>query len=154
MQRKDDTAIASTSSSSGPISLLEMTRDTQWADWWLQRKTGSLGVSTGYPLPDKPHFSCSAVLSLSGFYFRPDSIATAQQQRQLGDEKEEVAAAVSASSAFQSGTNRYQDEPVAGESSEESDPEESASVLARDEANIPRSSNGGGDGVKKTTANA
>jgi hypothetical protein len=58
-----------------PMSLLEhLSRDTGWADWLLQRKTGSLGVSSSYPSSDKPYFSCSAALSLSGFYFRPDTI--------------------------------------------------------------------------------
>ncbi|KAL3921490.1 MAG: hypothetical protein SGILL_002719 [Bacillariaceae sp.] len=35
--------------------------------WW-QRHFARLGVSTGYPIPSPPHFSCSGVLSLSGLY--------------------------------------------------------------------------------------
>lgn len=37
-------------------------------DWW-QKHFARLGVSTGYPIPSPPHFSCSAILSLSGLYF-------------------------------------------------------------------------------------
>jgi len=73
----DDTATANSSSSSSKmknkdrkvLSLVEQAQESKWADWLVQRKTGSLGISTGYPIPDKPHFSFSAVLSLSGFYF-------------------------------------------------------------------------------------
>ena len=38
-------------------------------EYWLQSKTGSLGLSTSGPTPDPPHFSCSACLSLSGFHY-------------------------------------------------------------------------------------
>ncbi|CAB9510555.1 expressed unknown protein [Seminavis robusta] len=55
-----------------PVSLFD--ESAPWAEWWLQRHTGCLGVSTGGPIPYPPHFSCSAVLSLSGFYFSPDTI--------------------------------------------------------------------------------
>lgn len=37
-------------------------------DWW-QKHFGSIGLSTGYPIPVPPSFSCSAQLSLSGLYF-------------------------------------------------------------------------------------
>jgi hypothetical protein len=37
-------------------------------DWW-QTHFGSIGLSTGAPIPDPPHVSCSACLSLSGLYF-------------------------------------------------------------------------------------
>ena len=66
------------------ISLVEQAQDSKWADWIVQRKTGSLGISTGYPIPDKPHFSCSAVLSLSGFYFLQDLLLNKQRQLRSG----------------------------------------------------------------------
>lgn len=44
-------------------------KTTTTFDWW-QKHFGSLGVSTGYPIPVPPRFSCSANLSLSGLYFR------------------------------------------------------------------------------------
>mmetsp|Transcript_25324 Transcript_25324/g.56279 ORF Transcript_25324/g.56279 Transcript_25324/m.56279 type:complete len:889 (+) Transcript_25324:3-2669(+) len=37
---------------------------------WITRRTGSLGISWGGPIPDSPFWSASAVLSLSGFYPR------------------------------------------------------------------------------------
>jgi hypothetical protein len=43
--------------------------------WW-QKHFGSIGTSTGYPLPSPPHFSCSACLSLSGFYFQDQSVTS------------------------------------------------------------------------------
>jgi len=36
---------------------------------WLRKHFASLGVSTSGPIPDTPHISCSANLSLSGLYF-------------------------------------------------------------------------------------
>lgn len=42
-------------------------RNGRWSNW-LRGKTSSLGISTGYPIPDYPPVSCSAVFSLSGFY--------------------------------------------------------------------------------------
>lgn len=75
-RRRSTTQVSQQSSPSAKIqtfSMLDYARESKWAEW-CQRKTGSLGVSTGYPIPDKPHFSCSAVLSLSGFYFQPDTI--------------------------------------------------------------------------------
>eukprot|EP00934_Nitzschia_sp_Nitz4_P000894 Nitzschia sp. Nitz4//scaffold30_size153850//32634//33824//NITZ4_002765-RA/size153850-processed-gene-0.207-mRNA-1//-1//CDS//3329547223//894//frame0 len=38
-------------------------------DWW-QQHFGSFGLSTGYPLPRPPHYSCSLNLGLSGLYFQ------------------------------------------------------------------------------------
>jgi len=35
---------------------------------WLKTKTGSLGLSTGGPIPDTPPIASSCVLSLSGFF--------------------------------------------------------------------------------------
>lgn len=35
---------------------------------WFKEKTGSLGLSSGGPIPDSPPFSSSCVLSLSGFF--------------------------------------------------------------------------------------
>lgn len=43
--------------------------------WW-QQHFGSIGTSTGYPLPLPPHFSCSACLSLSGFYFQDQAVSS------------------------------------------------------------------------------
>lgn len=37
---------------------------------WVRRRTGSLGVSWGGPIPESPFWSASALLSLSGFYPR------------------------------------------------------------------------------------
>lgn len=38
-------------------------------EYWLRRKTSSMGLSTSGPTPSPPHFSCSACLSLSGFHY-------------------------------------------------------------------------------------
>jgi hypothetical protein len=38
-------------------------------DWWLKH-AGSIGLSSGFPVPTPPHFSCSACLSLSGLYWK------------------------------------------------------------------------------------
>jgi hypothetical protein len=71
-----------------PLSLFEhISRDTGWADWLLQRKTGSLGVSSSYPSSDKPYFSCSAALSLSGFDFKPDTIRKEDRGFAIHDEQ-------------------------------------------------------------------
>jgi hypothetical protein len=43
--------------------------------WW-QKHFGSIGTSTGYPMPLPPHFSCSACLSLSGFYFQDQTVSS------------------------------------------------------------------------------
>ncbi|KAL3921517.1 MAG: hypothetical protein SGILL_002708, partial [Bacillariaceae sp.] len=43
---------------------------------WFQKHFGRLGVSTGYPIPTPPNFSCSAVLSLSGLYFGSNKAPT------------------------------------------------------------------------------
>lgn len=141
--KRGDTALVASSSSSSsstafqPTSLLEKVRDTDWAEWWLRRKTGSLGVSTGYPIPDKPHFSCSGVLSLSGFYFRRETVSSTAG----GVSKEdEVAAAVTAS-MLKSGKNTSQEEE-----DETSESEEDTAGLARNVASA--------SSVKKTTANA
>lgn len=37
---------------------------------WLRTKIASLGISTSGPTPDEPHFSCSTLLSLSGFHYK------------------------------------------------------------------------------------
>eukprot|EP00980_Cylindrotheca_fusiformis_P011861 scaffold2817_cov130-Cylindrotheca_fusiformis.AAC.16 len=37
--------------------------------WW-QKHFASIGLSTSYPIPSPPNFSCSAQLSLSGFNFQ------------------------------------------------------------------------------------
>ncbi len=39
------------------------------SDWW-DKHFGSLGLSSGYPLPLPPHYSCSLCLGLSGLYFK------------------------------------------------------------------------------------
>ena len=83
-------------------SLLEQSRNSQWADWLLQRKTGSLGLSTGYPIPDKPYFSCSAFLSLSGFYFQK------QQKQQKQQQQSSKAAASAAARGLSSNTMNNQ----------------------------------------------
>lgn len=82
-------AASSSSPSLSPVSLLERTQSTQRAEWWLRRKTGSLGVSTSYPIPDKPFFGCSALLSLSGFYFRPDVLSSTQQQQRQQQQQQQ-----------------------------------------------------------------
>lgn len=38
-------------------------------DWW-DKHFGSFGLSSGYPLPLPPHYSCSACLGVSGLYLR------------------------------------------------------------------------------------
>jgi hypothetical protein len=38
-------------------------------DWW-QKHFGSIGLSTSYPIPIHPHFSCSAHLFLSGLFLK------------------------------------------------------------------------------------
>ena len=35
---------------------------------WFKEKTGSLGIVSSHPIPEYPTFSCSGILSLSGFY--------------------------------------------------------------------------------------
>lgn len=37
---------------------------------WFARRSAALGLSTSGPIPDDPFLTCSALLSLSGFYFR------------------------------------------------------------------------------------
>lgn len=37
---------------------------------WLRRKVAAFGLSTGRPTPAKPHYFCTAMLTMSGFYFR------------------------------------------------------------------------------------
>jgi len=49
------------------ISFLKRTKDV---DMWLRQHTGSLGLSNSGPIPDYPHLSCSAVLSMSGLYWK------------------------------------------------------------------------------------
>jgi len=48
----------------------EFLRANRQVPAWWQKRFGSFGVQTGYPIPDHPNFSCSAQLSLSGLYFR------------------------------------------------------------------------------------
>jgi hypothetical protein len=36
---------------------------------WIIRRVAAVGLSTSCPIPDEPYFSCSALLSLSGYYF-------------------------------------------------------------------------------------
>jgi len=43
-------------------------RDKQLVEY-LRRRSGSLGVTLGGPNPFPPHLSCSAVLTLSGFFY-------------------------------------------------------------------------------------
>ncbi|CAJ1950326.1 unnamed protein product [Cylindrotheca closterium] len=51
------------------------------ADWW-QKHFGSVGLSTSYPIPVSPGFSCSAQLSLSGLYFeRKKEVRPSQSSR-------------------------------------------------------------------------
>lgn len=40
---------------------------------WFARRSGAIGLSTGAPVPDAPYVSCSAILSLSGYYFEKSS---------------------------------------------------------------------------------
>lgn len=93
---------ASASSKVSTVSWMDYSKSHKWAEWWLRRKTGSLGVSTGYPIPDKPHFSCSAVMSLSGFYFRPDIIGN------------KVGSTIVASSDVMAEENNSREDPEAG----------------------------------------
>mmetsp|Transcript_83997 Transcript_83997/g.242836 ORF Transcript_83997/g.242836 Transcript_83997/m.242836 type:complete len:457 (-) Transcript_83997:55-1425(-) len=46
--------------------LLRMERS---AEWW-DKHFGSVGLSTGYPLPFPPHYSCSANVGASGLYLK------------------------------------------------------------------------------------
>jgi hypothetical protein len=55
--------------------------------WW-QKHFGSIGTSTGYPIPTPPHFSCSACLSLSGFYFQ-DKTSSSKSPVLLSKDNEE-----------------------------------------------------------------
>lgn len=47
--------------------LLRMETPADWWAWW-DKHFGSLGLSTGYPLPLPPYYSFSACLGLSGLY--------------------------------------------------------------------------------------
>jgi hypothetical protein len=98
---KRDTRSPSESSSSLPakkapaMSLVDSSRDSKWKEWLLRRKTGSLGVSTAYPTRDAPYFSCSALLSLSGFYFKPDSFGGNARTRKISSGSSMVDASTS-----------------------------------------------------------
>lgn len=48
------------------------------SEWW-QKHFGSIGLSSVYPLPFPPHFSCSALLSLSGLYLKKRESAIDKQ---------------------------------------------------------------------------
>jgi hypothetical protein len=52
--------------------------------WW-QKHFARLGVGTGYPIPNPPYFSCSAILSLSGLYFGINNQPTTSTSLNLDD---------------------------------------------------------------------
>lgn len=41
--------------------------------WW-DKHAGSLGLSTGYPLPLPPHYSCALCLGLNGLYLKKNNL--------------------------------------------------------------------------------
>lgn len=47
--------------------------------WW-DKHFGSLGLSTGYPLPLPPHYSCALCLGLSGLYFKSNKPGTISKE--------------------------------------------------------------------------
>ena len=68
-------------------------------DWW-RKHTGSLGLSSGFPLPMPPYYSCSACLSLSGLYWKrkgdkivddSSAMVTTVEERTVQDQMEEEA---------------------------------------------------------------
>ena len=58
---------------------------------WLRQKTGSLGLSVGRPTPDAPHFSCSGLLSLSGFHLVKRNPLQQQQERRRRQQRRRLA---------------------------------------------------------------
>jgi hypothetical protein len=64
------------------------------AAWW-DKHFGSLGLSTGYPLPLPPHYSCSACLGLSGLYLN-----NWRNPRSISNEDTDTETKVSVSSAL------------------------------------------------------
>ena len=149
-KRDADTNDSDNKDSNKVVSLLEQAQESKWADWIVQRKTGSVGISTGYPIPDPPYFSCSALLSLSGFYFLQDFLKEQRKHSNSGshsssdstalpsnDEQQQVTAAVTSSAMRRTTTST------------------STSTTADDSALLESTSTRGGlQASKKTTTNA
>jgi hypothetical protein len=61
---------------------------------WLRRKITSFGLSTGGPIPSKPHYFCTACLQMSGFYFRRPKTSSRSEtvaiQTAVKDDDEEL----------------------------------------------------------------
>ena len=64
------------------------------AAWW-DKHFGSLGLSTSYPIPQTPYYSCSACLGLSGLY-----LSSLKSVRSKSNEDVDSATKVSVSSAL------------------------------------------------------
>jgi len=55
---------------------------------WFKEKTGSVGLSTSYPMPDFPNFSCTSKLECSGFY--PRNILSLKKKIRIKEVNEET----------------------------------------------------------------
>jgi len=69
------TTSQSSSSLASSASQVPRTKTKSKANW-LRKHTASLGVTTGGPIPDTPHISCSANLSLAGLYWGARRVAS------------------------------------------------------------------------------
>jgi hypothetical protein len=69
LKESSSTDIPSSSFGSGSSTTITTANSNNMPiDWWQKHFT-RVGISTGYPTPTPPHFSCSAMLSWSGLYF-------------------------------------------------------------------------------------
>jgi hypothetical protein len=74
-KRKEESAkispslISSSDSSSSSTKTTNISTENNNSNAWWQKHFARFGITTGYPVPSPPYFSCSALLSLSGLYF-------------------------------------------------------------------------------------
>jgi len=77
---------------------------------WLVRRVAAVGLSTSGPIPDEPFLTSSALLSLSGFYFRREEKDAQQHQPSSQQQRQEKQRPMLPLSFLDSDDEEYEDE--------------------------------------------
>jgi len=68
-EEEEDSLVSSTKEKEDKNKEKQMTSSSpEWLEY-IKRRTGSFGLTSSTPIPDPPYYSCSFVLSLSGYYY-------------------------------------------------------------------------------------
>lgn len=96
---------------------------------WVLRRAAALGISTSGPIPDEPFLTSSALLSLSGFYFKKEGSSNRQKEQPLPLPTATPTAKVS-SSVLRTGTEGNEAQPDKSSRRRKADGEDESGSLS------------------------